>query len=163
MALAYIGIGSNLDEPRRHVEDACRQLAELPLTRRQGVSALYRSRPMGPPGQPDYINAVVVLETALEPDTLLTELKALERRHGRREGGAHWGPRPLDLDILVYGDLRRSDAELTIPHAGLAQRNFVISPLHDVAPNLDIPGLGRVTELFEQCSMEGIECLEPVT
>ncbi len=161
MVRVYVGIGSNLDDPRRHVDDAVQALDQLPQTRRRAVSPLYRSRPLGPAGQDDYINAVAELDTLLEPEELLDALKLLEQRHGRRPDAPRWSARPLDLDILVYGHVQRRDPYLTIPHAALAHRNFVLWPLYDVAPHLEIPGLGPLAALRERSAADGLECLEP--
>lgn len=159
-ARAYVGLGSNLGEPRTQVRQALAELGELPGTRVAACSALYRSRPMGPADQPDYVNAVAALDTELAPARLLHELQALERRHGRTRGGVRWGPRTLDLDLLVYDELRMNTAELTIPHPGVAERSFVLYPLRELAPELVIPGLGTVDQLTRRCPAEGLSRLE---
>ena len=146
-ARAYIGLGSNLDDPRQQVSSALNELGRLPETSLVDASSLYRSPPLGPPGQPDYVNAVAALETGLAPAPLLAALQALEQRHGRVRA-ERWGPRTLDLDILVYGDLQSDDPELTLPHPQLARRDFVLVPLHEIAPELEICGLGRVVDLL---------------
>lgn len=137
---AYIGIGGNLDDPITQVRRAILALAELPTSRLTARSPLYRTRPVGgPPDQPDYINAVAALDTTLAPDELLATLQALETAHGRTRT-VRWGPRTLDLDLLLYGRLTRHDPWLTLPHPRLHERAFVLYPLHDIAPDLDIPG-----------------------
>ena len=144
---AYIGVGSNLGEPARQVAAAFDALARLPDTRLIARSPLYQSAPFGDVPQPDFVNAVTVLLTRLPPLALLAELKTLERAAGRRQGGVRWGPRELDLDLLVYSGETISVPELVVPHPGIASRNFVLLPLADLAPDLVIPGLGRVGSL----------------
>ena len=145
--LAYVGIGSNLDDPQTQVELAVTLLDELPGCHVLRKSSLYRSAPFGDVEQGDFINAVVVLETAVPPAILLSCLKELEHSRGRDFDAERWGPRILDLDILVYGD-HVVDAEgLQIPHPGIAQRNFVLLPLREVAADLVIPGLGPVADI----------------
>lgn len=147
---AYIGLGSNLDDPQRQVGQAFQELDQLPLTRCQAYSPLYRSRPLGPPDQPDYINAVARVLTTLTPPVLLAALHAIERGHGRQRR-QRWGARTLDLDLLLYGQLTQDDPQLTLPHPRLAERTFVLQPLHDLAPELQVPGLGALTELLIRC------------
>jgi len=156
---AYVGVGSNLDDPRRQVATALDELDDLPATRVTRQSALYRTPPMGPPDQPDYINAVVELETGLAPLALLDELQRLENLHRRVRGSERWGPRTLDLDLLLYGELRLDEPRLTVPHPGLAQRAFVLVPLTEIAPALTIPGLGPVRRLCEAVDPTGMERL----
>lgn len=160
MVLACIGLGSNLADPLAQVHQAFDELADLPDSRFVARSPVYRSRPLGPSGQPDYINAVAAVETALSPRTLLARLQQIEHAHGRQRGGPRWGPRELDLDILLYGQLQQSGPELTIPHPELARRNFVVVPLHDILPALEVPGTGPVAGLRRQLDMTGLECLE---
>ncbi|CRI65274.1 2-amino-4-hydroxy-6-hydroxymethyldihydropteridinepyrophosphokinase [Thiocapsa sp. KS1] len=156
----WIGLGSNLQEPERQVSAAIGELATLPESRLLAASRLYRTAPVGPPGQPDYINAAARLETRLAPQALLAELHRIELAHGRRRDGTRWGPRILDLDILVYGDARIDEPGLTIPHQEMARRAFVLVPLADVAPpELAIPGLGILAELLERCERDGVEPL----
>lgn len=156
---AFIGIGSNLDDPVQQVRSAIAALARISGSRLVRHSSLYRSAPMGPPDQPDYINAVAELETMLDPRVLLAELHAIERQHGRIRGAQRWGPRTLDLDILIYGTLCSADADLTIPHAGIADRAFVLHPLYEIAPALRIPGLADMQTLLAQCPLGGLERL----
>jgi 2-amino-4-hydroxy-6-hydroxymethyldihydropteridine diphosphokinase len=153
---AYIGVGSNLDDPRAQVLGAFAELAKLPNTRVILTSPIYRSRPFGPVPQPDYANAVVGILTRLEPRALLASLHSLEAARGRPKERERWGPRVLDLDVLVYGSERLDDPDLTLPHPGIVERNFVLYPLADIAPELHIPGLGRVTELRGRVTSEGI-------
>ncbi len=157
----YIGLGSNLDDPAAQTKRAFAELAELSQTRMLARSHLYKSKPLGPQDQPDYLNAVAVLETQLEPLDLLHRLRALEERHGRRRAGErHWGPRSLDLDILLYGDIRMQTPELTLPHPGVHERSFVLYPLEEVAPALVIPGHGPVQSLRDRCHAPAIERVE---
>jgi 2-amino-4-hydroxy-6-hydroxymethyldihydropteridine diphosphokinase len=153
---AYIGVGSNLDDPRAQLLRAFSKLAELPGTRVVLTSPIYRSKPFGPVDQPEFANAVVGLLTQLEPDALLASLRAIEAAQGRPEQRQRWGPRVIDLDVLVYGRERRADPHLTIPHPGIVERNFVLYPLADIAPDLDIPGLGRVAELKGRVTSDGL-------
>lgn len=154
----FIGIGSNLDEPERQVQQALAELRNMPYSVCRAQSGLYRSPPMGPPDQPDYINAVARLDTDLPPESLLEALELLERRHGRvRE--EKWGPRSLDLDILLYGDARIESPRLTVPHPGLAERAFVLYPLQEIAADLTIPGRGPLAELVAACPRGGLERL----
>jgi 2-amino-4-hydroxy-6-hydroxymethyldihydropteridine diphosphokinase len=144
---AYIGLGSNLDHPSRQVETAIDCLAELPETTLEARSGLYRSAPFGGVEQADFVNAAAGLLTGLSARELLAELKAIERRRGREPGGVRWGPRVLDLDLLVFDDETIDEPELAVPHPGIADRNFVLLPLRDIAPDLEIPGLGRVSDI----------------
>lgn len=143
---AYIGLGSNLDGPERQIAGAIERLDALPGTRVTARSSLYRSAPLGPAGQPDFLNAAVTLRTALGIRDLLRRLKAIERERGR-EPGPRWGPRVIDLDLLVYDHVVIDEPGLVVPHPGIAQRNFVLLPLRDIAPDLEIPGLGRVADI----------------
>jgi 2-amino-4-hydroxy-6-hydroxymethyldihydropteridine diphosphokinase len=153
---AYIGVGSNLDDPRAQVRSAFGELAKLPATRVILTSPLYVSRPFGPVKQPDFANAVAGVLTQLDPHALLASLRSLEAARGRPEQRERWGPRIIDLDVLVYGRERLADPELTLPHPGIVERNFVLYPLADIAPDLDIPGLGRVIELKGRVTSEGL-------
>lgn len=146
LTLAYIGLGSNLEDPAAQVRRALHELAALPGTELQRASQLYRSPPMGPPGQPDYINAVAALATRLEPEALLDALQAIEQAHHRRRL-QRWGPRTLDLDILLYGQAQLHSPRLTVPHPGIAARAFVLQPLAEIAPTLEIPGAGALSSL----------------
>lgn len=145
--LACIGIGSNMQNPQQQVVTAINLLDELPGCRVVRRSSLYRSAPYGGIEQADFINAVAVMETAVPPAILLSCCKELERGRGRDPDGERWGPRPLDLDILVYGDACIDTDDLKIPHPGIADRNFVLLPLQEIAADLVIPGLGPVADL----------------
>jgi 2-amino-4-hydroxy-6-hydroxymethyldihydropteridine diphosphokinase len=140
----YIGLGSNLNGPVRQLESAFALLGAIARTRLVNRSSLYRSAPFGGIEQPDFVNAVAALLTQLSPSQLLQELQRIESQRGRERGEARWGPRIIDLDLLVYGSLRIAQADLLVPHPGIAERNFVLLPLREIAPDLVIPGLGRV-------------------
>jgi 2-amino-4-hydroxy-6-hydroxymethyldihydropteridine diphosphokinase len=155
---AYVALGSNLDDPVRQVARAFEALAaELPLTRLIAQSALYRTRPMGPVVQPDFVNAAAGLLTQLDAHTLLRELKSLETRLGRAAPIVRWGPRRIDLDLLVHGSTRLTEESITVPHPGLAERAFVLGPLADISPTLVVPGVGRVSELLRRVDTAGLE------
>ena len=156
---AYIGVGSNLADPAQQVRAALERLAALPRTRRVAVSALYGSRPLGPVAQPDFVNAAVGLLTQLSAGELLEQLRALETAFGRPPERQRWGARVLDLDLLSYAQEQRADTNLTLPHPGIVARNFVLYPLADIAPDLELPGLGRVTELKGRVTSEGLSLL----
>jgi 2-amino-4-hydroxy-6-hydroxymethyldihydropteridine diphosphokinase len=149
--IAYIGIGSNLQDPLAQVGRALQELEGLPRSGCTRASGLYRSPPMGPPSQPDYINAVAELKTRLAPQDLLWGLQAIEHRHGRRRGVGRWGPRTLDLDLLLYGELMLESEGLIIPHPGLAGRNFVLYPLLELGGDIAVPGHGPVARLTAAC------------
>jgi len=155
MVAAYIGLGSNLDGPKEQLHMAFAALGRMPDSTLERYSSLYQSPPMGGLQQPDYINAVAELETTLEPQELLLQLQSIETAHGRIRG-ERWGARTLDLDLLVYGANIIDTADLKVPHHGLHERAFVLYPLHEIAPDLEIPGLGRVTELLRNCSHDGL-------
>ncbi|MBS9405199.1 2-amino-4-hydroxy-6-hydroxymethyldihydropteridine diphosphokinase [Halomonas sp. TRM85114] len=143
---AWIGLGSNLDDPGGHVKRALEELEHLPLTRRLAASTCYVSRPIGPADQPDFVNAVATVATRLSPLALLDQLQALEQRHGRVRQ-RHWGPRTLDLDLLLFADYRLAWPRLTLPHPELAHRAFVLLPLAEVAPELRLPDGRSVSRL----------------
>jgi 2-amino-4-hydroxy-6-hydroxymethyldihydropteridine diphosphokinase len=157
---AYIGIGSNLEDPRAQVLSACRHLHSLPLTHLVLASPLYASRPLGNIAQPDFVNAVVGVLTRLDADALLNELWGVETALGRPRLRERWGPRIIDLDLLSYGRERRPQGALVLPHPGIVERNFVLYPLADIAPDLDLPGLGRVAELKGHVASAGITLLQ---
>ncbi len=157
---AYLGLGSNLDGPCGQVERAINALARLPGCRAARSSSLYRNPPMGPVDQPDYVNAVVALETRLAPLELLDHLQALERAHGRVRG-RHWGERTLDVDILLYGDQRIREPRLTVPHPGLPERAFVLYPLAELVAAPPLPGLSSLKALLAGCDGEQLQRIAP--
>jgi 2-amino-4-hydroxy-6-hydroxymethyldihydropteridine diphosphokinase len=156
---AYVALGSNLSDPGRQVEVAMAALAALPGTLLIARSSLWRSSPMGPQDQPEFVNAAAGLLTTAEPRALLESLQALERRLGKTEPAVRWGPRVIDLDLLLVGDTRVAEPGLELPHPGLHQRNFVLYPLSEIAAELWVPGLARVSRLREGVSPAGIERL----
>ncbi len=159
-ARVYIGIGSNLDDPTNQVRRAFEALTGILASGCVARSPLYRTAPVGaPPGQPDYINAVAALDTGLTPVQLLMVLQALELAQGRTRT-ARWGARTLDLDLLLYDQLTSDDPWLTLPHPRLHQRAFVLYPLYDIAPDLNIPGRGRLSELLANCPPQPITRLD---
>jgi 2-amino-4-hydroxy-6-hydroxymethyldihydropteridine diphosphokinase len=139
-------LGSNLDHPERQISNALRELAAMPETRLVTASSLYRSAPVGYRDQPDFVNAVARVETALKPRALLDQLLGIERRHGRVRKFPN-APRTLDLDIVLYGDLELDEPRLTIPHPRMCERAFVIVPLAEIAPDAVVPGRGPVRDL----------------
>ena len=156
MTVAYVGIGSNLDDPAHHVRSALAELDELPHTRVVRQSSLYRSAPMGYAAQPEFVNAVAQLETGLPAERLLAELQEIEARHGRRRSFAN-APRTLDLDVLLYGDAVVDLPALKIPHPRMHERAFVLAPLLDIAPDLSLPQHGPIRSLLASCSEQKIE------
>jgi 2-amino-4-hydroxy-6-hydroxymethyldihydropteridine diphosphokinase len=152
---AYIGIGSNLGDSLTRVRSAFDELANLPGCRLVARSRLYRTRPFGPVAQGDFINAVAGLLTVLSASALLTAIRGIEAAAGRVRA-ERWGPRTLDLDLLVMGNQRIATPELTVPHPGIAERGFVLGPLADIAPTLLVPGLGRVETLLRKLPEDGI-------
>jgi 2-amino-4-hydroxy-6-hydroxymethyldihydropteridine diphosphokinase len=152
----YIGLGSNLDNPISQILKALRILDTLPTTKISTHSALYRSTPLGPQNQPDYINAVAELNTELSPLSLLTKLQAIENKQGRVRHVLRWGPRTLDLDILLYDNKPLQNSRLTLPHPGLYDRSFVLYPLYECAPDLVLPDGQRVYDLMRRCSSQGL-------
>ncbi|MFO1408579.1 MAG: 2-amino-4-hydroxy-6-hydroxymethyldihydropteridine diphosphokinase [Steroidobacteraceae bacterium] len=157
---AYVALGSNLDDPRAQVGRAFSALGTLPGTRLVACSSLYRSAPLGPVAQPDFVNAVAGLLTRLPPRAFLDALKSLESTLGRAAPTVRWGPRRIDLDLLVHGTARVDEPGLCVPHPGLAERPFVLVPLGDIAPDLDVPGLGRVRALASRLVVTGLDRID---
>jgi 2-amino-4-hydroxy-6-hydroxymethyldihydropteridine diphosphokinase len=156
--VAFVGIGSNLEDPRVQVLAAFEALATLPQTRLTARSPLYRSAPIGGPPQPDYVNAVARIETGLGAQALLEALLEIEARRGRSRGERN-APRTLDLDLLLYDSAVLATDELRIPHPRMHERRFVLAPLRDIAPELRIPGRGAVADLLAQCAAQRLERL----
>jgi 2-amino-4-hydroxy-6-hydroxymethyldihydropteridine diphosphokinase len=152
---AYVGIGSNLDDPMRHVREAFAELDTLPHTRMVKRSSLYRSAPIGFPAQRDFVNAVAQLETGLPAERLLAELQGIEARHGRMRSFPD-APRTLDLDLLLYGDAVLSLPALTIPHPRMHERAFVLKPLLEISPGLQ----ARYQASLEACAGQRIERID---
>jgi 2-amino-4-hydroxy-6-hydroxymethyldihydropteridine diphosphokinase len=175
LVTAYIGLGSNLNNPELQIERACQALARLPESHFIRCSSLYRSEPMLvaeaagellindavlAEQQPDYINAVVALETRLSPLRLLDALQLIEQTQGRDRNGPRWGPRTLDLDILLYDQHIINEPRLTVPHAGMAVREFVLYPLYQIAPQLVLPGGHKLRDWVIRCPLRGLQCLQ---
>ncbi len=157
MNAVYLGLGSNLDRPDQQLQSAIESLADLADSELVCCSSFYASRPMGPQDQPDFVNAVALINTSLTPSQLLTETQAIEQQQGRIRKANQWGPRTLDIDILLYGEISLQSAELTIPHYGMKQREFVLYPLFEIAPDLVLPSGEKLTELLADCPLNGLE------
>lgn len=155
MRIAYVGLGANLGDPPAQLHAALDRLAGL--GRIAATSPFYRSAPMGPADQPAFCNAACRLETALEPEALMQALLGVELQMGRQRS-VKWGPRTIDLDLLHVEGLQWDSASLQLPHPGIAQRNFVLAPLIDVAADgLRIPGLPPLEEALRAIGREGLE------
>lgn len=162
MTRAFVGLGSNLGDSRRIVAAATARVGALPGTLLRCSSSQYLTPPWGVLDQPAFINSVVEIDTTLSPGRLLEELLSLERQSGRVRGSERWGPRALDLDILLYGQELVSDAGLRIPHPHLAQRAFVLLPLAEIAAQQVVPGQGRVMDLLARIDAGECRRLEPL-
>lgn len=158
-AQAFIALGSNLENPISQLQRAFSELEQLPETRLLSRSSLYRSAPVGRLDQPDFINAVALIETQLTPSQLLQALLAIEQRHGRVRESLN-APRTLDLDVLLYDALQFQDADLIIPHPRMTQRAFVLQPLFEIAPDCHIPGYGNVQQFLPLCQEQKLERIE---
>ena len=156
---AYVGIGSNLNDPRARVHEAFGHLEGLRSTGWLRRSRLYRTRPMGPQDQPEYVNAAAGLLTQLTARELLAALLGIEKSMGRNRQ-ERWGPRVIDLDLIWMPGEIIDEPGLTLPHPGVSTRNFVLYPLADIAPSLAIPGHGKVSELKRRAGDDGISVLE---
>lgn len=139
MTLAYIALGSNLASPLAQVQAAIHALGEIPRSRVVNVSSFYRTPPLGPQDQPDYLNAAVALETTLSPEALLDHTQRIELQQGRVRKAERWGPRTLDLDIMLFGDAVINSERLTVPHYDMRNRGFMLWPLFEIAPDLHFP------------------------
>ncbi len=159
---ACIALGANIGEPLRQIEAGFAALAALPGTRLLARSSLYRSAPVGYADQPDFINAVAVIATGLAPHALLDALLEIERAHGRVREFPN-APRTLDLDIVLYGDVVLLEPGLTIPHARMLERAFVMVPLAEVAPDTVVPGHGRVSDLAKRVGADSVTQLQRIT
>lgn len=147
MKSVFIGLGSNVGNPLQQIQQAMASLKEIPCSRVECVSSVYTSKPLGPQDQPDFLNAAAQLSTSLKPLELLEELQKIEEQQNRvRE--VKWGPRTIDLDILLYGHEVLETADLTIPHKGLTTRAFVLHPLFEIAPALILPSGECLSELM---------------
>ena len=152
---AYIGLGSNLNNPLAQLKRACAALNQLKDTQLIAASSVYLSKPMGPQDQPDFLNAVAKLVTHLPPETLLASLQEIEHQQ-RRQRTRHWGPRTLDLDILIYGAINLETPNLTIPHPGLLHRSFVLAPLREIAPTLILANGSSAADALSELQAEAL-------
>ena len=153
MARVFVGLGSNEGDRHGAISRAVAALGRLPGVRVKQLAPIYETAPAGGPPQGPYLNTVVELETEQSPETLLAAFKTIEAVLGRREGGERWGPRPIDLDLLLYADRVINNSRLSVPHARLHERRFVLEPLAALAPELVHPVLRRtVADLLASCA-----------
>ena len=152
MTVAYIAIGSNLASPLEQVNAAIQALGEIPQSRIVALSSFYRTPPLGPQDQPDYLNAAVALETSLAPEALLDHTQRIELQQGRVRKAERWGPRTLDLDIMLFGDAVINTERLTVPHYDMKNRGFMLWPLLEIAPELVFPDGGSLKTLLNDNS-----------
>ena len=158
---AYISLGSNLEQPVNQILTALEEIADIPSTRLTAASRLYRSAPVGPGDQDDYINAVVQVQTTLEPLQLLDAIQAIELNHGR-ERIVRWGARTLDLDLLLYGNEIIENEHLIVPHKEMHWRNFVLCPLADIAPQLTLPTGQSLQKLLQTVGEDGLSAFADI-
>jgi 2-amino-4-hydroxy-6-hydroxymethyldihydropteridine diphosphokinase len=163
MTLVYIGLGSNLDSPSQQLIQAIHAIAKLPQVSISAVSSLYGSRPMGPQDQPDYINAVLALTTELSALKLLDALQKIELDAGRERKDERWGARVLDLDILLFGQEIINSERLIVPHYGLKEREFVLLPLAEIAPDLSLPSGENITILATNIARNGLAIKQSIS
>jgi len=157
----FVALGANLGEPLAHIRAAQLALASLATPGSLRHSPLYLSQPMGPADQPPYINGVSLFDTSLDPHALLDALQSIEQEQGRVRKEERWGPRTLDLDMLLYGERHIEDERLTVPHYGMKQREFVLYPLADLAPGMILPCGTPLAQLLQQCPANGMTRLPP--
>lgn len=158
----YLGLGSNLESPVEQLRSARTAIANSRGIVETAFSSFYRSPPMDGKAQPDYINAVMAIETDFSPLKLLTEMQAIENEHGRIRS-ERWGARTLDIDILLFGDEILNFPELMVPHYGMAERAFVLYPLFEISPDLEISTHGKLADLVARCPLNGLERLSDAT
>ena len=158
MTIAFIGLGSNIKSPKQQIKSAIKSIEGIALTQVLKVSSLYKSKPIGPQNQNDYINAVAKIDTDLMPLELLECMQDIENQQGRIRK-EHWGPRTLDLDILMFGEEIIKDDKLTIPHAEIENRSFVLAPLAEIDPNCLIPEKGMARDLLAIIGQEDLEII----
>jgi len=162
MTRAFIGLGSNQGDSHQQLDQALAALAEMPRSALIRCSPRYWTAPVGDSDQPDFLNAVAELDTALEPLDLLRRMHGVEDALGReRDPERRWGPRTIDLDLLLFGHAVIRQADLIVPHPRLARRAFVLKPLADLVPRLQVPGQARVSELLEQLDASGVRSAQP--
>ncbi len=157
---AWLGLGSNLQQPARQLETALAKVAETDGIEILQRSSFYRTAPWGDEDQGDFINAVIRIETDLQPETLLTVLQSIENNMGRKRTTRQWGPRLIDIDILLYGNLELRTSRLELPHPHMHKRVFVLRPLFELDSELEVPGHGKVSMLLRQLGGEGIRRLD---
>lgn len=157
MSICYIALGSNLEDPFAQANQAIAALHQLPQTTVTNISPFYRSKPLGPQDQNDYLNAVVKLNTTLSPTELLDQLQSIEKSQGRVRKNNRWGARTLDLDILLYDNLIINTDRLTVPHYHMQHREFVLYPLYDIAPDLTLPDKQKLGDLVIKCPKNGLK------
>lgn len=155
---AFIALGSNLNNPAWQLHSAFREIDDIPDVSLVKISSLYRTVPVGIVDQPPFINAVAIAETTLSPHTLLRHLQGIEESHGRIRGERN-GPRTLDLDLLMFNDWQIDDEHLTTPHPRMHDRAFVLVPLVEIAPETEIPGVGRAADCLAPLDASGVERL----
>lgn len=155
----FIGLGSNLSKPEQQLNAALNALSSLPSTTLVQSSSLYTSQPMGPQDQPDYVNAVALIKTELEPLDLLRQTQQIELSQGRKRKGNKWGPRTLDLDMLLYGNQNICLPDLIVPHYGIKNREFVLYPLFEIAEELILPCGEKLSKLVEACPKNGLRVI----
>ncbi|MDB2705185.1 2-amino-4-hydroxy-6-hydroxymethyldihydropteridine diphosphokinase [Pseudomonadota bacterium] len=155
----FIGLGSNLADPIAQIKMAINAVDSLDDVSLVAQSSLYSSPPMGPQDQPDYINAVIEIDTSLFAHTLLDKLQAIEQEQGRVRR-RHWGERTIDLDLLIYGANKLDDERLQVPHPGIAMRSFVLHPLAEIAPGITIPTMGNIKQLLIDCPQDGLQRID---
>jgi 2-amino-4-hydroxy-6-hydroxymethyldihydropteridine diphosphokinase len=158
--LCYIGLGANLSEPLLQLQRAVLALKHINATEVVEVSSFYGSKPMGPQDQPDYVNAVAALRTELTAEQLLDALQKIELEQGRQRKDERWGPRTLDLDILLFGEQQINTSRLTVPHYGLKNREFVLYPLAEIQPDLQLPDGSSLQQLLQQVPANGLTVLQ---
>lgn len=159
--LCYLGLGANLHQPLQQLQQALVALAALEHCQLQSVSSLFGSKPMGPQDQPDYVNAVAALVTTLSAEQLLDQLQKIELEQGRQRKDERWGPRTLDLDILLFGNQSIDSDRLTVPHYGMKVREFVLYPLAELAPELHLPDGTPLAQLLTTVPLNGLVVLAP--
>lgn len=157
----YLGLGANLHQPLQQLQQAVVALAALEHCQLLKVSSLYGSKPMGPQDQPDYVNAVAALTTTLSTEQLLDQLQKIELEQGRQRKDERWGPRTLDLDILLFGNQTINTERLTVPHYGMKVREFVLYPLAELAPELHLPDGSALSQLLAAVPLNGLVVLAP--
>jgi len=156
MSRVYLALGSNLADPLHQVQEALDALAVLPRTTRVITSSFYRTPPYGPPDQPDYLNAAVALDTELAPEDLLDQTQRIEQEQGRVRKDQRWGPRTLDLDIMLFGSLTLNTPRLIVPHYDIHNRAFMLVPLLEIAPDITFPDGRRATEILAMLDASAI-------